>query len=123
MKHQRRRRRHRKLYTDHTSYSRIYISKTFSSSKKKATSEVDDQFFNLKEFNKWTDKQEELDMMSDRDDQDDGFDFDNDMGEEEDSDEEEEEDDAYEATGKKENISLMRVIYIEIVYFYRNDIQ
>ncbi|KAG2201965.1 hypothetical protein INT47_000504 [Mucor saturninus] len=61
---------------------------------KKPTSEVDDQFFNLDDFNKWTEKQEELDMMSDREDQDDEFDFDNDMGEEEDSDEENDDDDA-----------------------------
>lgn len=62
------------------------------SSKKKPTSEVDDQFFNLDDFNKWTEKQEELDMMSDREDQDDEFDFDNDLGDEEDSNEEEEDD-------------------------------
>lgn len=67
-----------------------------SSSKK--TSEVDDEFFNLDEFNKWTDKQEELDMMSDREDQDDEFDFDKDLDEQEDSDEEE--DDTEAATGK-----------------------
>ncbi|GAA5796244.1 hypothetical protein HPULCUR_001614 [Helicostylum pulchrum] len=60
-------------------------------SKKKPTSEVDDKFFNLDEFNKWTEKQEELDMMSDREDQDDEFDFDQDLDEEEDSEEEEEE--------------------------------
>ncbi|KAI9251118.1 U3 small nucleolar ribonucleoprotein complex, subunit Mpp10 [Helicostylum pulchrum] len=59
--------------------------------KKKPTSEVDDKFFNLDEFNKWTEKQEELDMMSDREDQDDEFDFDQDLDEEEDSEEEEEE--------------------------------
>ncbi|GAA5814007.1 hypothetical protein MFLAVUS_007497 [Mucor flavus] len=57
--------------------------------KKKPTSEVDDKFFNLDEFNKWTEKQEELDMMSDREDQDDEFDFDQDLDEEEDSEEEE----------------------------------
>lgn len=51
----------------------------------------------MDDFNKWTEKQEELDMMSDREDQDDEFDFDNDMGEKEDS---EEEDD--EAAGKQE---------------------
>ncbi|KAL0142940.1 U3 small nucleolar ribonucleoprotein complex, subunit Mpp10 [Mucor lusitanicus] len=63
-----------------------------SSSKK--TSEVDDEFFNLDEFNKWTDKQEELDMMSDREDQDDEFDFDKDLDEQEDSDEEEDDTEA-----------------------------
>jgi U3 small nucleolar RNA-associated protein MPP10 len=62
----------------------------------KKTSELDDDFFNLEEFNKWTDKQEELDMMSDREDQDDEFDFDRNLEEEEDS---EEEDEAAEATG------------------------
>ena len=64
----------------------------------KKTSEVDDEFFNLEAFNKWTDKQEELDMMSDREDQDDEFDFDKDLDEQEDSDEEE--DDTEAATGK-----------------------
>lgn len=63
-----------------------------SASKKKQASEVDDQFFNLEEFNKWTDKQEELDMLSDREDQDEEFDFDNDLDGEEDSEEEEGED-------------------------------
>ncbi|KAI8367076.1 U3 small nucleolar ribonucleoprotein complex, subunit Mpp10 [Blakeslea trispora] len=57
----------------------------------KKTSEVDDEFFNLDEFNKWTEQQEELDMMSDREDQDDEFDFDRDLDEEEDDDEEEDE--------------------------------
>ncbi|KAI9486251.1 MAG: U3 small nucleolar ribonucleoprotein complex, subunit Mpp10 [Benjaminiella poitrasii] len=59
----------------------------------KKTSEVDDEFFNLDQFNKWTEEQEELDMMSDREDQDD-FDFDRDLGEEEDSDDEENDEDA-----------------------------
>lgn len=87
------------------------------------TSEVDDEFFNLEEFNKWTDKQEELDMMSDRDDQDDGFDFDNDMGEEEDSDQEEGEDDAYDATGKSIFCSIVSSVYTKSDNFtHRNDI-
>ncbi|KAI8636296.1 U3 small nucleolar ribonucleoprotein complex, subunit Mpp10 [Parasitella parasitica] len=60
----------------------------------KKTSEVDDEFFNLEEFNKWTDKQEELDMMSDREDQDDEFDFDKDLDEQEDSDEEQDDTEA-----------------------------
>ncbi|CAO3656200.1 unnamed protein product [Mucor fragilis] len=60
----------------------------------KKTSEVDDEFFNLEAFNKWTDKQEELDMMSDREDQDDEFDFDKDLDEQEDSDEEEDDTEA-----------------------------
>lgn len=76
------------LYTIHYyTHVNIYV---YSAAKKKQASEVDDQFFNLEEFNKWTDKQEELDMMSDREDQDDEFDFDKDLDEEEDSDEEEE---------------------------------
>ncbi|CAO3637073.1 unnamed protein product [Mucor hiemalis] len=36
-------------------------------SKKKQASEVDDQFFNLEEFNKWTDKQEELTCYGEED--------------------------------------------------------
>ncbi|KAL1935568.1 hypothetical protein VTP01DRAFT_4708 [Rhizomucor pusillus] len=51
-------------------------------------SEVDDEFFNLEEFNKWTEKQEELDMMSDREDEDDEVDYDMDLMEVEDEDEE-----------------------------------
>ncbi|CAO3589568.1 unnamed protein product [Absidia cylindrospora] len=42
-------------------------------------SEVDDDFFNLDEFNKWTEQQEALDMESDREDDDDEIDFDNDL--------------------------------------------
>ncbi|KAL7315303.1 U3 snoRNP protein, variant 2 [Mucor circinelloides] len=68
------------------------VVETPKSSKK--TSEVDDEFFNLDEFNKWTDKQEELDMMSDREDQDDEFDFDKDLDEQEDSDEDEDDTEA-----------------------------
>lgn len=56
---------------------------------------MDDEFFNLDEFNKWTDKQEELDMMSDREDDEDEFDFDNNLDDEEDS----EEDQDVDATG------------------------
>ncbi|CEI94717.1 hypothetical protein RMCBS344292_08921 [Rhizopus microsporus] len=52
----------------------------------KKTSEVDDDFFNLEKFNKWTEQQEELDMMSDR--EDDGFDFDEDLEDLEDTDDE-----------------------------------
>ncbi|CAO3685648.1 unnamed protein product [Rhizopus microsporus] len=52
----------------------------------KKTSEVDDDFFNLEKFNKWTEQQEELDMMSDR--EDDGFDFDEDLENLEDTDDE-----------------------------------
>ncbi|KAF7729661.1 u3 small nucleolar ribonucleoprotein MPP10 [Apophysomyces ossiformis] len=53
------------------------------------TSEVDDDFFNLDEFNRWTEKQEELDMMSDRDEDDDeeAIDYDNDLDEEDEDDE------------------------------------
>ncbi|KAI8073080.1 U3 small nucleolar ribonucleoprotein complex, subunit Mpp10 [Gongronella butleri] len=46
-------------------------------------SEVDDDFFNLEEFNKWTEEQEDLDMQSDREDDDDEIDFDNDLDDEE----------------------------------------
>ncbi|ORX43085.1 Mpp10 protein [Hesseltinella vesiculosa] len=42
-------------------------------------SEVDDEFFNLESFNKWTEEQEELDMMSDHEDDDDEIDYDNDL--------------------------------------------
>ncbi|KAI9271743.1 U3 small nucleolar ribonucleoprotein complex, subunit Mpp10 [Phascolomyces articulosus] len=56
--------------------------------KKKKRSEVDDDFFNLDEFNDWTEKQEELDMMSDREEED-AIDFDNDMNDEEDEDDDE----------------------------------
>lgn len=61
------------------------------------TSEVDDDFFNLEEFNKWTEQQEELDMMSDREDQEDDIDYDRDLEEEDDP---EEEDDMNDAAGK-----------------------
>lgn len=60
-------------------------------------SEVDDEFFNLEEFNKWTEKQEELDMMSDREDEDDEVDYDMDLMEVEDEDEEN--DDLQDAAG------------------------
>ncbi|KAI8047676.1 U3 small nucleolar ribonucleoprotein complex, subunit Mpp10 [Gilbertella persicaria] len=62
--------------------------KTHLRNTSKKTSEVDDEFFNLDEFNKWTEEQEELDMMSDREDQDDEFDFDKDLDAEEDSEDE-----------------------------------
>lgn len=62
------------------------IVKTFFSRRPKKTSEVDDDFFNLEKFNKWTEQQEELDMMSDR--EDDGFDFDEDLEDLEDTDDE-----------------------------------
>ncbi|KAI8335544.1 U3 small nucleolar ribonucleoprotein complex, subunit Mpp10 [Chlamydoabsidia padenii] len=56
-------------------------------------SEVDDDFFNLDEFNKWTEQQEALDMDSDREDDEDEIDFDNDLdaldGEDDDDDEDE----------------------------------
>ncbi|KAI8985269.1 U3 small nucleolar ribonucleoprotein complex, subunit Mpp10 [Pilobolus umbonatus] len=55
------------------------------------TSEVDDDFFNLDEFNQWTEKQEELDMLSDK--EDDGFDLDKDYLNENEEDSEEEEED------------------------------
>lgn len=58
----------------------------------------------MEEFNKWTEQQEELDMMSDREDQDDEFDFDRDLEEEEDSDEEQ--DDTEAATGKYSFLKL-----------------
>ncbi|KAI8979109.1 U3 small nucleolar ribonucleoprotein complex, subunit Mpp10 [Mycotypha africana] len=65
---------------------------------KKKTSEVDDDFFNLEEFNKWTDEQERLDMLSDREEDDDDVDFDQDLDEEEESqDEEDDEDDVVQA--------------------------
>uniref|UniRef100_A0A1C7NIF8 U3 small nucleolar ribonucleoprotein protein MPP10 n=1 Tax=Choanephora cucurbitarum TaxID=101091 RepID=A0A1C7NIF8_9FUNG len=64
----------------------------------KKTSEVDDEFFNLDEFNKWTEQQEELDMMSDREDQDDEFDFDRDLDDLEEESEEEEEMDEQDTT-------------------------
>ncbi|RCH87815.1 hypothetical protein CU098_002560, partial [Rhizopus stolonifer] len=50
------------------------------------SSEVDDEFFSLEKFNKWTEEQEELDMKSDR--EDDGFNFDDDLDGLEDSEEE-----------------------------------
>ncbi|KAI7897800.1 U3 small nucleolar ribonucleoprotein complex, subunit Mpp10 [Cokeromyces recurvatus] len=56
--------------------------------KPKKTSEVDDDFFNLEEFNKWTEEQEQLDMMSDR--EDDEFDFDKNLDESEDEEDEDE---------------------------------
>ncbi|CDH50853.1 mpp10 protein [Lichtheimia corymbifera JMRC:FSU:9682] len=54
-------------------------------------SEVDDDFFNLDKFNKWTEDQEELDMMSDRDEDEDDIDYDEDL---EEVDDEDEDDDA-----------------------------
>ncbi|KAI8384623.1 U3 small nucleolar ribonucleoprotein complex, subunit Mpp10 [Radiomyces spectabilis] len=53
-------------------------------------SEVDDEFFNLEEFNKWTEEQERLDMMSDREDEEDDeeIDFEADLDEDEEADEE-----------------------------------
>ncbi|KAL0098271.1 U3 small nucleolar ribonucleoprotein complex, subunit Mpp10 [Phycomyces blakesleeanus] len=63
-----------------------------SAKRPKKISEVDDDFFNLKEFNDWTEKQEELDMQSDREedeDDEDAIDFDNDLDALEDDDDEE----------------------------------
>lgn len=85
-------------------------------SKKKPTSEVDDKFFNLDEFNKWTEKQEELDMMSDREDQDDEFDFDQDLDEEEDS---EEEDEGADAAGTFFFVYLFYLVDLSTNFFFR----
>ncbi|KAI9300757.1 U3 small nucleolar ribonucleoprotein complex, subunit Mpp10 [Cunninghamella echinulata] len=63
----------------------------------KKTSEVDDEFFNLDDFNKWTDEQEALDMRSDQDSDDDDeekIDFDNDLDAMDDEDMDDEDDDA-----------------------------
>lgn len=69
---------------------------TSSSTKR---SEVDDDFFNLDKFNKWTEDQEELDMMSDRDENEDDIDYDEDL---EEVDDEDEDDDALvDASGKQ----------------------
>ncbi|KAI9320254.1 U3 small nucleolar ribonucleoprotein complex, subunit Mpp10 [Dichotomocladium elegans] len=59
----------------------------------KPRSEVDDDFFDLEKFNKWTEDQEELDMMSDReDDEDEAIDYDNDLEALDESEEEDEDD-------------------------------
>ncbi|CAO3609356.1 unnamed protein product [Cunninghamella echinulata] len=69
----------------------------------KKTSEVDDEFFNLDDFNKWTDKQEALDMRSDQesdDDDEEKIDFDNDLDAIDDEDMDDEDDDAADITYK-----------------------
>lgn len=72
-------------YIDCEAMMHMYLMHELSSAPR---SEVDDDFFNLEEFNKWTEKQEELDMMSDREDEDDDeVDYDMDLMEVEDEDE------------------------------------
>ncbi|CAO3624051.1 unnamed protein product [Cunninghamella blakesleeana] len=64
------------------------------------TSEVDDDFFNLDVFNKWTEQQEALDMQSDRESDDEEIDFDNDLDAIEDEDEDINDEDATDITYK-----------------------
>lgn len=59
---------------------------------------MDDDFFSLEKFNKWTEDQEELDMMSDREEDEDDIDYDEDL---EEMDDDDEDDDALvDASGK-----------------------
>jgi hypothetical protein len=70
----------------------LFLNRITSATGPVKQSEVDDDFFNLDEFNKWTEQQEALDMDSDREDDDDEIDFDNDLDALDDEEEEEDED-------------------------------